>query len=227
MHPKEAKKQRIGTGYLTKATVKNSLIFSDVNLDDNNEFINFLDDPKYHHVLLYPAKNPDYIDGEEIPSSWKTPLKDLKKILVLHVIDATWPCAKKMMRLSRKLQSMPKVSFKNSYRSQFVIKHQPHSACLSTIETVYHCFNGLEEIGHEFIEGNQANLIDALNALVNFQIKCEQDPDLPSTRGTKPSSTKTYEYSRIREKKNRLFYWDTEISPIGIKETDTNLDKED
>ncbi|MCF8059776.1 MAG: DTW domain-containing protein [Bacteriovoracaceae bacterium] len=217
MHPKEAKKQRIGTGYLTKATVKNSYIFSDVNLDENRDFLEFLHNPLYHHVLLYPANNPDYIDEGKMPESWKKPLREESKILVLHVLDATWPCAKKMMRLSICLQELPKVSFKNSYRSRFVIKHQPHSDCLSTIETVHHCFNGLEEMGHEEIHGLQNNLLKALDALVSFQIKCELDPELPSTRGKKPKKPKNYDFSRIREKKNRLFYWDTEISPTGTK----------
>lgn len=217
MHPKEAKKQRIGTGYLTKATVKNSYIFSDVNLDENSEFLAFLHDPHYQHVLLYPANNPDFIDEGRMPASWIAPLKEQKKILVLHILDATWPCAKKMMRLSNCLQNLPKVSFKNSYRSRFIIKHQPHSDCLSTIETVYHCFNGLEKMGHEEIGGKQDNLLKALDALVSFQIKCELDPEVPSNRGKKPKTPKNYDFSRIREKKNRLFYWDTEISPTGTK----------
>lgn len=214
MHPKEAKKQRLGTGHLSHAILENSRVFSDVNLDNNSEFQKFLQEPDTIHLLLYPAIDAWPIDGEvEFPY---TKTSNVNKKIVLHLIDATWPCAKKMMRLSKCLQEMPKVSFQKKYRSRFLIKHQPHEACLSTIETVYYCLDSLKSHGFERnLENKHQNLLDALDALVSFQVQCENDPDLPSTRGHKPKSKKNLKEARIRPKKNRLFYWDIDRSPVG------------
>jgi DTW domain-containing protein YfiP len=223
MHPKEAKKQRIGTGYLTKACLTNARVYSDVNLDENNAFREFINDDSYNHILLYPDSQAWPIDYEEDhiklkdKPSWY-PRAGQEKQLVLHLIDATWPCAKKMMRLSKTLQTLPRATFINEYRSKFVIKHQPHAACLSTIETTYYCLEGLKAKGLEpDLKGETSFLLDALKALVDFQLKCEHDPNIPSNRGTKPRTKTLLKSSRIRPKKNRLFYWDVERSPVGTK----------
>lgn len=222
MHPKEAKKQRIGTGYLTKACLKNAKIFSDVNLDDNTGFRNFLNDENYHHVLLYPDSQAWPIDDPQFNQIPEELQQGHSKTLVLHLLDATWPCAKKMMRLSTLLQKMPRATFKQQYRSKFVIKHQPHEACLSTIETVFYCLEGLAKQGLEpNLNNNHHNLLQALDALVSFQLKCEHDPNIPSNRGTKPKTKTLLKKSRIRPKKNRLFYWDVKRSPIGAKGKDS------
>lgn len=217
MHPKEAKKQRIGTGYLTKACLPNARLFSDVNLDENRAFREFLEDDRFNHVLLYPDSQAWPIDGPESAQEYGRP----NKILVLHLLDATWPCAKKMMRLSKLLQQMPRATFTQNYHSRFVIKHQPHSACLSTIETVFYCLEGLKKQGREpNLKDEPQYLLQALDALVGFQLKCEHDPNIPSNRGRKPkiaSDKIVLKKSRIRPKKNRLFYWDVERSPIGAK----------
>lgn len=217
MHPKEAKKQRLGTGYLTHAILKNSRIFSDVNLDENQEFQRFLEEPDKVHLLLYPAE-----DAWSIDTPFDNDFQGTEgKTIVLHLLDATWPCAKKMMRLSSTLQRMKKVSFSKNYESRFLIKHQPHEACLSTIETVYHCLEGLKAKGLEpTLSKKHQNLLDTLDELVAFQLKCELDPNIPSTRGHKPKGGERLEKgqlkkARIRPKKNRLFYWDVERSPVG------------
>ncbi len=226
MHPKEGKKQKIGTGRMTHAILKNSHLFIDVNMDENQAFKKLLSDPHRHHVLLYPSRNPEYIDQADIPPSWTKPLLSQKKILTFHILDATWPCAKKMMRESKLLQSLPTVSFKESYRSRFVIKHQPHEACLSTIETAFICYEGLKKMGLEKdLKNEHHNLNQALDALVQFQLDCENDPHLPSNRGSKPKTKKNLSHSRIRPKKNRLFYWDTEKSEVGHNHKYKNTDQ--
>ncbi|MCR9205221.1 MAG: DTW domain-containing protein, partial [Halobacteriovoraceae bacterium] len=189
-------------------------------------FLDHLEDPERYHVLLYPAENPEFIDQQNIPNSWKPPLEENNKILTLHLIDATWPMAKKMMRVSKKLQEMPKVSFQKAYQSKFIIKHQPHECCLSTIETAFYCLEGLKDMGLEnHLNREHDNLYEILDTLVRFQLKCEHDPNIKSSRGRKPfekdpkkvTTSKNLEYSRIREKKNRLFYWDVDRSPVGRK----------
>jgi DTW domain-containing protein YfiP len=219
MHPKEAKKQRLGTGHLSHAILKNSRTFSEVNLDEDREFQKFLKEPDLFHMLLYPATDAWPIDGnifsDRTQENLVSPVPKGKK-LVLHVLDATWPCAKKMMRVSQILKDMPKVSFCQNYRSRFLIKHQPHEACLSTIETLYYCLESLKGQGLEpQLQEKHQNLLNTLDALVQFQVKCEHDPDIPSSRGRKPQGKGHLKEARIRAKKNRLFYWDIKRSPVG------------
>jgi hypothetical protein len=63
-----------------------------------------------------------------------------------------------------------------------------------------------------------SNLIEMLEALVQFQLNCENDPNIPSSRGRRPKEKKDLTHSRVREKKNRLFYWDLQKSEVGHSE---------
>lgn len=222
----EAKRQRLGTGRLTKAAINGTHLYYGVNLDEDPAFMKHLNDPDRYHVLLYPADDPEFIDQPIVPETWKNPVQLEGKILTLHLLDATWPMAKKMMRVSKTLREMPKVSFQQGYKSRFIIKHQPHECCLSTIETAYYCLEGLKSMGLEpDLGAKHKNLFEILDTLVSFQLKCEHDPNIKSSRGRKPFERKdkptpkaNLEFSRIREKKNRLFYWDVDKSPVGRKD---------
>jgi DTW domain-containing protein YfiP len=110
---------------------------------------------------------------------------------------------------------LPKVSFEQNYRGRFLIKHQPHENCLSTLETVYYCIKGLKKMGHETqLEScPEENLILLMDKMIEYQIKCASDPSIPSNRGRK--ATKGPSKVRVREKRHRLFYYDIEKSPIG------------
>jgi DTW domain-containing protein YfiP len=50
-----------------------------------------------------------------------------------------------MLKLSKNLQKLKRVSFDNKIKSKFSIKQQPESLCLSTIESVYTVLNLLKE----------------------------------------------------------------------------------
>jgi DTW domain-containing protein YfiP len=63
----------------------------------------------------------------------------------LFILDGTWPCARKMLKLSKNLQKLKRVSFDNKIESKFIIKQQPASLCLSTIESVYTVLNLLKK----------------------------------------------------------------------------------
>ena len=63
----------------------------------------------------------------------------------IFILDGTWPCARKMLKLSKNLQKLNRVSFDNSIASKFIIKQQPEALCLSTIESVYTVLNLLNK----------------------------------------------------------------------------------
>jgi DTW domain-containing protein YfiP len=214
MHPKEARKQKLGTGRMTLATLKNSRMYCAVNFDEHSEFQSLLKDPLRHVVLVYPSLDAQSLDGN-LPKEWNQKMIKEDKILTLLLIDATWPCAKKMMKLSSSLHDLPMASFQKEYAGKFIIKHQPDNLCLSTLETVVHALNGLKSMGLEKTNSPIERLWDPFNEMLQFQVKCAEDPSIPSNRGRKSRPEDRPENTRVREKKNRLFYWDLEKSQIG------------
>ncbi len=216
MHPKEAKKQKLGTGRMTHAAMTHSQIITDINFDHNQQMKQLMADPKRHVMLMYPAPDAVAIDHyDEIPPALTKPLIKEDKILTLLLLDATWACAKKMMKLSTCLHHLPKVSFSQTYKGRFLIKHQPDENCLSTLETIYYCLQGLKKMGYETQLDHcpEDNLFELMDKMIEFQIRCASDPSIPSTRGRKSNHKPTE--VRVRPKRHRLFYYDIEKSPVG------------
>ncbi|MCP4913410.1 MAG: DTW domain-containing protein [Oligoflexia bacterium] len=203
MHPKEAKKQRVGTGRMTAAILKNSEVIMGVDFTDSNEFNQYLDKSKYLPLLLYPGDSAFNLSESKI-TDWKYKEEYRKRIPVIFVLDGTWPCAKKMIKLSKNLRELPRICFSNSKPSEFVIKHQPHEDCLSTIESVHLLLNELNESGLESFDKKHDNLIYVFKKLVEFQLKCSQDPDMPSYRGKKRGLDQNK--AKVRYKTHRSFF---------------------
>ncbi len=196
MHPMEAKRQRVGTGRIANLILKNSQIIIGTDFTTDPEVNEIINSPKYHTMLLYPGKNSLNIT--------ETPIQiDKNKKLMIFIIDGTWPCAKTMMRDSLNLQKLPRISFKTDNISLFKIKQQPATYCLSTIESIYYLLNGLEKWGNENLQGKQEILPSSLQKIVDFQIKCINDPTLNSYRKghfIEPSTRKPsvkWEYRKI------------------------------
>ena len=145
MHPKEYKKEKNGTGYMTNLQLENSEIIVGVDFSNNNRVNEILINEKSCSFLLYPGKdnfNLSKRKGSEMNSFMGTNPH-------IFILDGTWPCARKMLKLSKNLQQLKRVSFDNSIESKFIIKQQPESLCLSTIESVYTVLNLLKKGGVE------------------------------------------------------------------------------
>ena len=95
-----------------------------------------------------------------------------------------------ILRLSKNLSSLKKVSFTHDKSSIFTIKTQPNEHCLSTIESTL-CV--LEQLNKHNIENiNQSNLDNFLNPfkkMVEYQISCTHE-DKKYIRFKKNSSYK-------------------------------------
>lgn len=142
MHPKEAFHQRTGTGRLTQLALKGSEILIGIDFTEHAHLNQLLADPSYYPVMLYPASDACTSDSPLL----KAPIEQGKKLLVV-VVDATWFLAAKMVRLSKNLQQLPKISFKRGYHSEFIFKKEPSEFCLSTIESCYYLVKELQEAG--------------------------------------------------------------------------------
>ena len=141
MHPKEYKKEKNGTGHMTKLQLENSEIIVGVDFTNNNRVNEILTKEKSCSFLLYPGKdnfNLSIRKSSEINSF-------MGNNPHIFILDGTWPCVRKMLKLSKNLQKLKRVSFDNKIKSKFIIKQQPGSLCLSTIESVYTVLNLLKE----------------------------------------------------------------------------------
>ena len=92
----------------------------------------------------------------------------------VFILDGTWPCARKMLKLSKNLQRLRRVSFDNTIQSKFIIKQQPESLCLSTIESVYTVLNLLKVGGVEHCD--TTNFLFPFEKMLEYQVECILNP---------------------------------------------------
>ena len=169
MHPMEFKKEKVGTGRFSHLILKNSEIIVDVGFDENKRFNEVLNDEHYQTVILYPG---DKTIDLSLPES-----KNVfgEKPLQFIVIDGTWPCAKKMMKLTTKLHALPRVSFNTLRISEFQVKHQPMPGCLSTVESIHQVMVDMNNLGLEKTGNAEENLMEVFRKTVQQQMELAQD----------------------------------------------------
>ena len=165
MHPKEFKKTKNGTGRLTHLSLPNSELYIDVDFSNHNAVNALIENKNNCCYLLYPSHDSLTLNTQKI---------DLQnKQLVIFILDSTWPCSMKMLRLSTNLQRLPKLSFTHTKCSQFQIKEQPKDFCLSTIEstlTILELLNAhkIENIDNEAFD----HFLEPFLSMVEYQIGC-------------------------------------------------------
>lgn len=170
MHPKEYKQEKAATGRLTHLCLPNSELRMGIEFDRDEAVQGILEDPRNFPVLLYPGPSALNL------STGALRLDDLGgRQLVVFVLDATWSCARKMLRLSPSLQQLPRVMFTTSARSRYVIKQQPQDGCLSTLEATHELLQVLERAGLDSYP-LPTQLPALFDRMQDFQIRCAADP---------------------------------------------------
>lgn len=165
MHPKEFKKTKNGTGRLTHLSLPNSELYIEVDFSEHAAINALIEDNNNLCYVLYPGKKSINLNTRKIENQGKQ--------IVIFIIDSTWACSVKMLRVSRNLQTLPRVSFTHSKTSQFLIKEQPQAYCLSTIESTLTVLELLHAQGIERIEeGAFEAFLDPFKAMVEYQIGC-------------------------------------------------------
>ena len=183
MHSKEAKKEKLGTGRICKATLIDSRIIVGIDFTHNAEVNALLADPGNHCMVMYPGRNSLNISKDDV-SPLLEPRRHGRK-LVIFLVDGTWQCAKKMMRLSLNIRSLPRVSFTAHHESIFFIKEQPAAYCLSTLESIHFFLCEADRRGVESLPGRpQDNLIVVFKSMIDFMVQCALDPKRKSYRGS-------------------------------------------
>lgn len=200
MHPMEFKKEKVGTGRFSHLILPNSQIIVDVGFDENKEFQEALADQRYHTVVLYPGDHALNL------SNWDQPqFEGDQRPLQIVVIDATWPCAKKMMKLTTSLHHVPRISFDPSRLSEFKVKHQPLPGCLSTVESIHQVILELNRLGIEETKGAEENLMEVFRKTVDQQIELSNDPSRQGYR-RKPYSLPSERKISKKWKERLLFF---------------------
>ncbi len=174
MHPKEYKKEKNGTGRMTSLQLENSEIIVGVDFTNNDRVNELLTEVNRSSFLLYPGKenfNLSLKESSEINSF----MGDNPNIFIL---DGTWPCARKMLKLSKNLQQLKRVSFDKKIKSKFIIKQQPDSLCLGTIESVYTVLNLLIESDIELCDTSR--FLIPFEKMIAYQVECILNPNKKS-----------------------------------------------
>lgn len=166
IHPIE-EHRRIATGRMCHLSLKNSELISGHNFTHNSRVNEILNDLTLSPVILYPGKNSIDIS---LKSQNQTVFQTGKKP-VIFVIDGTWTTARKMIRLSENLHSLPRIAFTPTDPSRFRIRKQPNPSCYSTIEAIHHCIESLSGQVNFSIENREHDcLLNAFNYMVERQI---------------------------------------------------------
>lgn len=167
MHPKEYRKTKNGTGHMTNNSLENCELYVGIDFTNHSRVNELLNDETYEAYILYPDVNSIKLNTQKLPNE--------KKALVF-IIDSTWPCSKKMLRLSKNLHNLKKVSFEHDKSSQFKIKTQPNQYCLSTIESTLCLLELLNLQNIENISANSLeNFLTPFEKMVEYQVQCAFD----------------------------------------------------
>lgn len=134
IHPIEVKR-RIATGRMSHLCLKGSYLIKGQNYTEDTLVNELIQDSNYHSVILYPgptSQNLSLLFNKE-----KESLFPKNKKLRIFVIDGTWATARKMIRQSENLKTLPRICFSPAKPSNFRVRKQPHPNCYSTIEAIH------------------------------------------------------------------------------------------
>ncbi|KAL3346794.1 hypothetical protein AABB24_025301 [Solanum stoloniferum] len=131
--------------------------------------------PNFTSRAIYLFPGADTSPSQEI-NHWKSSKNTVEMTnYVLIAFDGTWKHAREMMRASLSFLSKFAVQVHLDYdigndggtkfNSDLILRKEPFSGCMSTMEAVAHCLRILEPNGISI----ESNLIEVLRSMVKFQ----------------------------------------------------------
>lgn len=168
MHPKEYRKQKTGTGRLACLNLANSELLPGLAFDSHPRVRELLDDPGNFCALLYPG--PGATDLSEAGAAAGLAEAIGGRRLVVFLIDSTWACAHAVIRESPGLLELPRLQFRSSEKSRWIIKRQPKDYYLSTIEAIHELLLSLESAGLEDYPDKE-RLLGVFMAMQEYQVE--------------------------------------------------------
>ena len=160
MHPKEFKKVKNNTGRFTHLNLKNSELFVGINFSENKKINEIV--ATHDSYILFPSENALNLTADK-------PVNNNKK-LAIFLIDSTWGCTSKILKVSKNLQKLKHMSFITTQESRYQIKEQPSEHYLSTIESTLVVLELLNKWEVEEIKEQSLNgFLNPFIAMVEYQ----------------------------------------------------------
>jgi len=197
LSPHEFKREKAGTGRLTRLCLANSELHMGEAFDGHEGVQALIGDPGNLPVLLYPGR-----EARDLSAGGLTAADLGGRRLVVFLLDATWGGARKRLRLSPSLQRLPRIMFTPTAPSRFVIKQQPQAGCLSTLEATHELLLALARAGLDAYEQPE-QLLGVFQRMQDFQLRCAADPHRQGYR-RRPYSDPA-DRSPVRGKRSRYF----------------------
>ena len=208
MHPKEYKKEKNGTGHMTKLQLENSEIIIGVDFTNNKRVNDILGKENNSSFLLYPGKDSFNLSVRN-SSETNAFMGDNPHLFIL---DGTWSCARKMLSLSKNLQKLERVSFDNKIKSKFIFKQQPEALCLSTIESVYTIVNLLKD--SDFEQCQTKDFLIPFEKMIEHQLEYILNPNYKNYRSSKNRKIVPKDKYRTNTKRSIVFEQEKKQGPL-------------
>jgi DTW domain-containing protein YfiP len=167
MHTKEYRHERCGTGRLACLNLANAEIIPGDSFDNHPRVRELADDPANMPFLLYPGPGAVNLSEHGFAALGARLLGNRKPLVFL--IDSTWSCSRSLLRASPDLQALPRLAFEPRELSRWLIKRQPRSWCLSTIESIHELLLALEAAGLDSYP-DKTRLLDVFAEMQDYQI---------------------------------------------------------
>lgn len=168
IHPIEVRR-RIATGRMSFLCMENSFLIRGQDYSQDDQVNQILNDKNRQCVILYPGRNSTNLT--ELAPTDRSSLFDPTKKLTIFVIDGTWLTAKKMMRQSQNLTTLPRICFNPEKPSNFRVRKQPHAACYSTLEAIHHTIELVgESQGFPVESRTHDRLLSVFDSMVELQL---------------------------------------------------------
>ena len=160
----------VATGRMAHLFLCGSHLILGGDYSDDSLVNRLIEDTENRCVVLYPGVLSENLTlmsrrekSQQFPCNKKT---------VVFVIDGTWATARKTMRLSENLRTLPRVAFDPPGPSRFKIRKQPHVHCLSTIEAIHHTIELLgESRGFYTASRRHDQMLRVFQNMIEFQMK--------------------------------------------------------
>lgn len=167
-------RRRVATGRMSHLCLEHSALIPGYNYTNHDLVNSIIADPKNYPVVLYPgphATNLTSTNDEQRASFFPS-----DKQLVVFVADGTWSTASKIVRRSENLLALPQICFTPSKASNFRVRKQPKSNCVSTIEAIHEVIELLgESQGFEVHSRAHDSLIHVFNKMVEKQLEYQNE----------------------------------------------------
>lgn len=151
----------IGTEKIVRLSIPGAKTYTGIKFQNQKDLTALLTDQTQQGYLLYPC--PEAIIADQVQ------LNNNRQNFVV-AIDETWPHANRIYRENPLLKNLIPITLNTQYTSNYRIRTQPNSLCLSTVEAVVLCLEALEHT-----PGKYQSLLKTFDRMIDKQ--CQYIPE--------------------------------------------------